>query len=143
VIEILVEAMGRVNYGPQLYDRKGIRQGVCIGNQFLHDWEMIPVNTELLPALPFGKTAGTAMPVLLKGEFAAETDKDCFVHMDGFKKGIVLVNGFNLGRYWEVGPQKSLYIPAPILKEKNELIVLELDGYEAPSVTIDDTPDIG
>ena len=57
VIEILVEAMGRVNYGPELYDRKGIRQGVCIGNQFLHDWEMIPVNTELLPALPFGKTA--------------------------------------------------------------------------------------
>ncbi len=143
VIEILVEAMGRVNYGPELYDRKGIRHGVCIGNQFLHDWEMIPVNTELLPALPFGKTAQTDTPVLLKGEFSAETDKDCFVHMDGFKKGIVLVNGFNLGRYWEVGPQKSLYIPAPILKAQNEIVILELDGFDTPAVTIDDTPDIG
>ena len=64
-------------------------------------------------------------------------------NMDGFKKGIVLVNGFNLGRYWEVGPQKSLYIPAPILKAQNEIVILELDGFDSPEVTIDDTPDIG
>jgi len=136
VIEILVEAMGRVNYGPELYDRKGIRQGVRIGNQYLFGWENTPINVDLFGTLNFSKTDCHNCPVILKGEFLADPTKDCFVHFDGFKKGIILVNGFNLGRYWEIGPQRSLYIPAPILKEQNEITVLELDGYENPAVTI-------
>lgn len=143
VIEILVEAMGRVNYGPELYDRKGIRNGVRIGNQFLSGWENTPINVDLLGELDFSKTATENAPVVLKGEFAADPTKDCFVHFDGFKKGVILVNGFNLGRYWEIGPQKSLYIPAPILKERNEILVLELDGFDNPTVTINDNHILG
>lgn len=56
--------------------------------------------------------------------------------MDGFKKGFVVVNGFNIGRYFNpAGPQKTLYIPAPVLKEgNNEIIVFESDGYDANAV---------
>ena len=65
--------------------------------------------------------------------------------MDNFKKGVVFVNGFNIGRYWEIGPQKALYIPASLLKvgEKNEIVIFETEGFRSPSVVIDGKPDLG
>ena len=56
----------------------------------------------------------------------------------GFGKGFILVNGFNIGRYWKKGPQRTLYIPAPLLKEENEITVVEQEGYKTPSVIIGD-----
>ena len=59
--------------------------------------------------------------------------------MKGFKKGFVVINGFNIGRYWSRGPQRTLYIPAPLLKEKdNEVIIVEQEGYKVPVVNIID-----
>jgi len=84
-------------------------------------------------------------PQLLKGKFVIEgAPEDTFVRMDGFKKGVIFVNGRNLSRYWEVGPQKTAYLPAPFLKEgENELIVLELDGRVSDCALLTDTPDLG
>lgn len=61
--------------------------------------------------------------------------QDTFVRLDGFTKGNVYINGFNLGRYWNpAGPQKTLYLPAPLLREgENELAVLELEGIDGPA----------
>ena len=56
----------------------------------------------------------------------------------GFTKGCIFVNGFNLGRYWNVGPQKTLYVPAPVLKKENEIVVFELEGYARPSIFLTD-----
>jgi len=74
-------------------------------------------------------------PMFFKGELAIE-EKPCdtFVKLNGFTKGFVKVNGFNIGRYFNpAGPQKTLYIPAPLLKQgKNEIIVFESDGFTQP-----------
>ena len=67
---------------------------------------------------------------------------DTFLKLDNFKKGFVLINGFNIGRYWEIGPQKTLYVPASLLKKgKNEIIVFESDGLKGKwEVELCDTP---
>ncbi len=79
----------------------------------------------------------------MKGEFKSSSKDDCFVHLDGFKKGYVWVNGFNLGRYWNVGPQRSLYLPGVLLKENNEIVVLEMEGFNQPEISITDKHNLG
>ena len=69
-----------------------------------------------------------------KGTFTAQEKKDCFVHLENFTKGFVTVNGFNLGRYWEIGPQLSLYLPASVLKEENEIVVFDVHPSDNPVV---------
>lgn len=124
-IGILVEGMGRVNYGKELYDRKGI-SSVHFANQVLADFDVYSIPLDNLENLKFGelKAENKNGPVFLKGTFKAG-DGECFVNMNSFTKGYVFVNGFNLGRYWDIGPQKSLYLPEAILKEENEIIVLK------------------
>lgn len=81
--------------------------------------------------------------MFLKGTLTVEgAPADTFVRLDGFTKGFVTVNGFNIGRYFNpAGPQKTLYVPAPLLKEgKNEIVVFESDGYEIPKVMFTDMP---
>ena len=63
--------------------------------------------------------------------------------MKGFKKGIVLVNGVNIGRYWSRGPQRTLYLPAPVLKERNEIIILDQEGSAPSEVPIIDRHMLG
>ena len=66
-----------------------------------------------------------------RGFVNIDSPKDTFMKLDSFTKGFVTVNGFNIGRYWEIGPQKTLYVPASLLKEgKNEIIVFESDGIK-------------
>lgn len=71
--------------------------------------------------------------------------KDTFLRTDNFQKGFAVLNGFNLGRYWKIGPQKTLYTPASILKEGiNELIIFESDGVDGmPIVEFVDRADLG
>ncbi|MDY4700101.1 MAG: beta-galactosidase, partial [Oscillospiraceae bacterium] len=81
--------------------------------------------------------------LFMRGHFKAQSQNDCFVHLDGFKKGCVYINGFNIGRYWEIGPQRALYIPGVLLKDENEIIILELEGCEKAEVEINAEPDLG
>lgn len=139
-IDILVEAMGRVNFGPEMSDRKGVRQ-IRIDNQVLSNWEVYTLPLDNLDKLTF-ETKPCKAPFFLRGEFETQSRADCFVHTGGFKKGCVFVNGFNLGRYWEAGPQEALYLPGTLLREKNELVILELEGAGAESVLLDDKPNL-
>ncbi|MBQ1243399.1 MAG: beta-galactosidase [Clostridia bacterium] len=141
---ILVDAMGRVNYGAELNDRKGISK-VMLANQTLMDYTVHTIPLDNLHKLGFKKASEGEVkkePVFLKGHFKAG-EGDCFVNMKGFTKGYVFVNGFNLGRYWDIGPQRALYLPGTLLKEENEIIVFELENYKNPEVTIQDKPDLG
>ena len=141
---ILVDAMGRVNYGAELNDRKGISK-VMLANQTLMDYTVHTIPLDNLHKLGFKKASEGEVkkePVFLKGHFKAG-DGDCFVNMKGFTQGYVFVNGFNLGRYWDIGPQRALYLPGTLLKEENEIIVFELENYKNPEVTIQDKPDLG
>ncbi len=141
---ILVDTMGRVNYGADLYDRKGISK-VALANQTLMDYDVYTIPLDNLESLSFksidSDTEKTG-PVFLKGYFEAKNG-DCFVNMSGFTKGYVFVNGFNLGRYWNIGPQKALYLPSALLKEKNEIIILELEKFKSTDIVIQAEPMLG
>ena len=146
-LEILVENMGRVNYGTKLLDRKGILDGIRLGQRFHFGWEMYPLTMEDLSALSYtaSDTGREGEPTFLRGNLRIEgTPKDTFVRFDGFTKGFCTVNGFNIGRYFNpAGPQKTLYVPAPLLREgDNEIVVFESDGYETPVIAFTDTPDL-
>ena len=134
-LEILVENMGRINYGPMMKDEKGITEGVRIGNQFLFNWEIysLPLTIEELSNLHFENSCIKVenQPCFLEGEFEVENIGDTFLDFSGWGKGVVYINGFNIGRYWNVGPQKRLYVPAPLLKKgKNKILVFELHTNE-------------
>ncbi len=69
---------------------------------------------------------------------------DTFLDVSGWGKGCAFVNGFNIGRFWEIGPQKRLYIPGPLLKPgENEIILFETGGKAASTVSLRDAPNIG
>ena len=76
----------------------------------------------------------------MKGTFKAEKKNDTFVDMRGFGNAVVYVNGFNLGRFLKRGPQYTLYLPGTLLKDENEIVVLELDGTKKESITLTDEP---
>lgn len=137
LIEILVEGMGRVNYGHEMEDDKKGIQKVRLAMQTLFEWDIYTLPFDNLEKAKLSGATDFA-PSILKGKFKAELGKDCFVDMKGFKKGFVTVNGFNIGRYWARGPQRSLYLPAPLLKEENEIIVVEQEGYKQASLNIGD-----
>lgn len=139
-IGVLVEGMGRVNYGKHLYDRKGI-SGITYINQVLTDFDVYTIPLDNLDSLSFHKldTNNKNGPVFLKGTFRADKG-ECFVDMSGFTKGYVFVNGFNLGRYWDIGPQKALYLPGALLRDENEIIIFEMEKYSSPEVIIGDSP---
>ena len=84
------------------------------------------------------------IPAFYQFTFNLEKTGDTFINMQGWTKGIVFVNDFNIGRYWNVGPQKRLYIPAPLLRQGNNTItVFELHGTAQQSINLSTDPDLG
>ena len=145
-LSVLVENMGRVNYGAYLKDPKGVTEGIGFGWNFIYHWQTYPLPLDDLSAVDFieQKPVFDSTPLLLRAEIDIDECCDTFVKLPGFKKGMIFINGRALSRYWEVGPQRSAYLPAPFLKKgKNELIVLELEGFDETSVVLDDEPDLG
>ncbi len=133
-LQILVEGMGHINYsGAMDSDRKGIYGEVKLGNDVLSHWTMylLPLEDEWITGL----TKTTAVPGrpggIYKGQFNLDKTADTFLDMSKWKKGVVWVNGHNLGRFWSIGPQQRLYCPAPWLKKgENTIIVLDLIATE-------------
>jgi len=128
-LDILVEAMGRINYGPLLLDRKGITDRVTLDGMTLMDWEVfgLPLEEDDLAGLRYGAVPAATPGVFYRGAFELAETGDTYLDMTGWKKGVVWVNGRNLGRYWDIGPQKRLFCPAPFLKAgRNEIVVLDL-----------------
>ena len=145
-LDILCENMGRVNYGPKIRDPKGI-MGVRFGNQYHFGWNMYPLPMKDLSGLSF-KPCNEAFegPAFFKGNLKIEgKPADTFIRLDGFTKGFVTVNGKNIGRYFNpMGPQKTLYVPAPFLREgDNEIIVFESDKTDTFEVELCDIHDLG
>lgn len=133
VLDILVENNGRINYGPYLTDnRQGITQAVTLNGQPLEDWKMyrFPFSTtggfKFLSGGATGAAGGLGQPALYKGTFSVEQPQDTYLDMRGFGKGVVFLNGRNLGKYWQIGPQQTLYVPAGWLKKgTNQVVVLD------------------
>ena len=145
-MDILVENMGRINYGPLIRDKKGMT-GIRFGQRNHYGWKMYPLEMKDLSKVQYEPCdGGVDKSSFMKGVLNIEGEpKDTFIRLDGFHHGFVMVNGFNLGRYYnDAGPQKTLYIPAPLLKTgSNEIIIFETDGFDVPVVTFTDAPDLG
>ncbi|GAB2293347.1 Beta-galactosidase 17 [Dionaea muscipula] len=147
---ILVENMGRINYGPHIFDRKGILSPVYLDKKILQSWKMYQMplnnlndgqgNNSIIQYLALGNPLvslstgnNSREPAFFKGQFTiseANQVKDTFLSLDGWGKGIALINNFNLGRYWpSLGPQCNLYIPGPVLHHgQNTLVLFELES---------------
>lgn len=130
-LDILIENMGRVNYGHKLLadtQRKGIRQGVMSDLHFILDWEQYRLSFDQERTIDFSKEWQAGQPAFYQYQFHLEDVADTFVNLQDFGKGIVLVNGHHIGRFWNKGAQQSLYIPKGFLKTENEVIVFETEG---------------
>lgn len=126
-LDILVENSGRINYGHQLTDnRKGITESVMLGDQELTGWEMFKLPFDRPPKLKASTQTDLAAPFVARGSFQLSEVGDTFLDLRGWGKGIVMVNGHNLGRYWHIGPQQTLYCPGVWLKKgKNDILIFE------------------
>ncbi|MET9677805.1 beta-galactosidase family protein [Streptomyces sp. NPDC006482] len=146
VLSILVENQGRVNYGQGIHDRKGLLGAVLLDGVEPVAWTNRPLPLTGQEDIPFSVTTSTPVgPAFHRGTFEVTEAADTFLHLDGWTKGNAWVNGFPLGRYWSRGPQRSLYVPAPVLRPgTNEVVVLELHaGPRARTVDFRETPDLG
>ncbi|MGW1611144.1 glycoside hydrolase family 35 protein [Streptomyces sp. NPDC002285] len=134
-VELWVESLGRVNYGPRLGEPKGITRGVLHERQYLHDVRARGLRLEALDeigrvrAVPSRELPGDGAPGLYRGTVMVRGAGDARLELPGRTRGFVWINGFNLGRYWSTGPQCSLYVPGPVLREGgNDVWLLELEG---------------
>jgi beta-galactosidase len=130
-LDVVVENLGRVNYGPHLGEHKGLLGPVLVERRMVQGWVSTPVELDFLrpgaleaiETLPSdGDAAGASTAV-----FDLAEPLDTHLALPGFEKGFAWVNGFLLGRYWSVGPQQTLYVPAPLLRTgRNTVTILEL-----------------
>lgn len=133
-LDVLVENQGRVNYGPQLGERKGLR-AARLGQRLIHDWESVPLRLDdpgLTERIPFGDAVPAPGPVFGRATVVVAEAADGFLALPGWAKGFVWLNGVLLGRYWETGPQVTLYAAAPLWQPgPNTVVVLELERMGA------------
>ena len=136
--------MGRVNYSYKLMkQRKGIDGAVVINNHMHFGWEMYRLDEEAMLSLELGAGCKAGQPGVHALTFTVDTPADTWLELPGWGKGVVFLNGFTLGRFWEIGPQKRLYIPAPLLKAgENSLRIVETEG-KTGGAFLRDEPDLG
>lgn len=128
-LDILVENLGRINFGPYLLkNRKGIVGDVVLDGSVLKGWEQYSLPFRHPDMMSLRKADDPAsVPVLRKGLFRMAAPADTYLDMRQWGKGCVWVNGHNLGRYWRIGPQQTIYVPAEWLKKgDNEIVVFEM-----------------
>jgi len=129
VLEILVEGMGRINFAQHLIDRKGITERVTLNGMTLMNWKIykLPMDWKYIYDLRSSGKVLNKPGIFFKGNFSLAITGDTYFDLSNYKKGIVWVNGHNLGRYWEIGPQKRLFCPESYLRTGlNEILIFDL-----------------
>ncbi len=142
VLEIFVEAMGHINFAQYMIDRKGITDRVTLNGMTLMDWDIykLPFDNQFISTLKPAAINPDKNGAFFKGSFTLDKVADTYIDLSKYKKGAIWVNGHNLGRYWDIGPQKRLYCPAPWLKKgKNEVLIFDLHQTEAASISGENT----
>ncbi|HNS22333.1 MAG TPA: beta-galactosidase [Sedimentisphaerales bacterium] len=138
-LDILVEAMGHINFGPEVHDRKGLHAPVTLKAADAAavepgPWQVyrLPLEGPMLENLRWklGKTRG---PAFWRGTFNVAKPADTFLDVRTWGKGVLWVNGRCMGRFWNIGPTQTMYVPGPWLQSgRNEVIVLDLLGPSEP-----------
>lgn len=131
-LAVLVENMGRVNYGYKLLadtQRKGIRTGVCADLHFITNWKQYVFEWNTCPTIDFDREHTVQQPGFYQYTLTIDDPKDTYLDLSQFGRGVVFVNGVNIGRYWQVGPIQSLYLPHGLLKVgSNRIVVFDVEG---------------
>jgi beta-galactosidase len=151
VLEVVVEAMGHVNYGSELGDNKGILKPLTLHSNsskqgaeahVLSDWQtyLLPMDEAYIQGLKGVVTnknkAGLFFKLILT--LKLEQVADTYINLRNWTKGVVWVNGHNLGRYWNIGPQYKLYCPAPWLTAgDNDIIIFDIHQLTAAPISLD------
>jgi len=159
-LDILVENLGRPDAHKDVKERKGILDSVILRSCNLFDWKItsLPMDdiseirwqdntcpeksesaAEEISTVTCGEKIGK--PTFYRGTFAAKPGVDTFFHAANLTKGCVWINGFNIGRYWNIGPQQTLYVPGELLKEENEIVIFEMFNG-ADTVEFVDAPNL-
>ncbi|MCW5915663.1 MAG: beta-galactosidase [Chitinophagaceae bacterium] len=140
LLEIVVEGMGHINFAQFIIDRKGITDRVTLNGMTLMNWHttLLPLDEDFIknrkPDLTVKVDADKPCN-FFEGRFNLSEVGDTYIDMSGYTKGVLYVNGHNLGRYWNIGPQQRLYCPASFLKKgENEILVFDLLQQQAASV---------
>jgi beta-galactosidase len=143
-LRILVENMGRINYAFDMYDEKGLVRGATLNGKPIENWKMYPIPLSDVSKIRFREVLPVGTPAFYKCIFRVDSVGDTFLNPVGFDKGVAIVNGFNLGRYWSIGPQQTLYVPAGVLKPgDNELVLFEVGEIKSvKDVVFQDVPQI-
>jgi beta-galactosidase len=135
-LDLLVDTFGHINYGRDICDPKGITRKVelktGVVTKEITGWQIfnLPFDDAEIATLKF-KNGKTDLPAFYRGSFHLAQTGDAFLDLSSWGKGILWVNGHNLGRFWNIGPQQTLYCPAPWLKTgRNEIVVFELNGAQ-------------
>jgi beta-galactosidase len=142
VLDILVEGMGHINFAQEIVDRKGVTDRVVLNGMTLMDWQVFSMPLFDAWIWRLSRSATDSKPgTVFQGKFDLVEVADTYIDVSGYSKGYVWVNGHDLGRYWDIGPQKRLYCPASWLRKgANEVRVLDLlttqpapvAGFESP-----------
>ena len=112
--------------------------------QFGYEIYPLSLDKKQIEAIDFDCGYIENSPAFYRFDFEADELCDTFLNTDGFDKGCAFINGFNLGRFWKIGPQKRLYIPAPLLKKgKNTIIIFETEGNASDSILLCKEADLG
>ncbi|HYP15947.1 MAG TPA: beta-galactosidase, partial [Opitutus sp.] len=149
-LELLLYTISRVNFGVEVHDRKGVHGPVRFTPkggtpQPLEGWQIRAIDFDAeakLPALAWqARPAPAKTPAFWRGTFDVATPGDTFLDVSTWGMGIVWINGRCLGRYWNIGPTQTMFLPAPWLKAgANEIVVLDLVGPESPTIAGVKTP---
>ena len=138
MLDILVEGMGHINFAQYLIDRKGITDRVTLNGMTLMNWEIFPLPMDaafVTNAAKKDRGINEGPGIFFKGNFDLTETGDTYFDMSKYSKGMIYVNGHNLGRYWNTGPQQHLYCPASWLKKgRNEIIVFDLLQRQAKEI---------
>ncbi|MCU4164139.1 beta-galactosidase [Carboxylicivirga caseinilyticus] len=147
-VEIFVHAMGRINFGKEVHDRKGLNAPVTFKSNGQEiktgQWEIfnLDYNDQMLAGLKYSeRTEPNTKPGIWKGSFTVDKLGDTYLDVSTWGKGVVWVNGHALGRYWNIGPTQTMFIPAPWLKKgENEILILDIVGPQAMTIEGVETP---
>ena len=130
VLDILVEGMGHINFAQFMIDRKGITDRVTLNGMTLMNWQVYPLPMDaafVTKAATTDRGITEGHGIFYKGYFNLAEVGDTYFDLSKYSKGMLYINGHNLGRYWNIGPQQRLYCPAGWLKKgNNEIIVFDL-----------------
>ena len=149
LLQVLLEDQGRVNYGARIGEAKGLMSPALLDGKEVQGWSIRPVDLTALDDLRMGArelqgSGGVPGPSISFASFPAGGPGDRYLRLDGWTKGNAFINGFNLGRYWSRGPQRTLYVPGPLIRPGvNELAILELHGSSTRRVEFVGAPDLG